>query len=97
MAQFPEFSQQYVQRLGGAVDELRIVVADFDASAQAAGLTREAALADLSGSEFRDLRQGDMTRTIARYERLDDFKALASRFDPQGKFRNRFLAKNLYG
>ncbi|MEM9851772.1 MAG: DUF2937 family protein, partial [Pseudomonadota bacterium] len=38
-SQFPEFSQQYVQRLGGAVDELRRVAADFDASARAAGLT----------------------------------------------------------
>ncbi|MEC7965452.1 MAG: DUF2937 family protein, partial [Pseudomonadota bacterium] len=37
-AQFPEFSQQYAQRLGGAVDELTAVVADFDASAQASGL-----------------------------------------------------------
>ena len=27
LSQFPEFSQQYVQRLGGAVDELTAVVA----------------------------------------------------------------------
>ncbi|MCK4862479.1 MAG: DUF2937 family protein, partial [Rhodobacteraceae bacterium] len=25
MSQFPEFTQQYQQRLGGAVDELRII------------------------------------------------------------------------
>ena len=69
-AQFPEFSQQYVQRLGGAVDELAIVVRDFDASAEAAGLTRASALEDLSGSTFRNLRRSDMERTISRYERL---------------------------
>ena len=40
MAQFPEASQQYVQRLAGAVDELSIVVADFDRSAQSARLFR---------------------------------------------------------
>jgi len=32
----------------------------------------------------------------SRYERLSDFKKLVSEFDPKGKFRNDFLAKNLY-
>jgi alditol oxidase len=32
----------------------------------------------------------------AQYTRLNDFKALVSEFDPQGKFRNEFLATNLY-
>jgi xylitol oxidase len=32
-----------------------------------------------------------------RYERLGDFKALAAQYDPKGKFRNAFLARNLYG
>src|SRR5688572_1167100 len=43
-SQFPEFAQQYRQRLGGAVDELLRVVADFDADASRNQLTREAAL-----------------------------------------------------
>ncbi|NRB05388.1 MAG: DUF2937 family protein, partial [Rhodobacteraceae bacterium] len=30
LSQFPEFSQQYLQRLGGAVDALAVVVTDFD-------------------------------------------------------------------
>lgn len=33
----------------------------------------------------------------SHYERLDDFKKLVSEFDLKGKFRNDFLAKNLYG
>lgn len=70
MSQFPEYSQQYTQRLAGAVDELRVVVEDFDTSATASGLTREEALAELSGSEFLDRRQADMTRVINRYTRL---------------------------
>lgn len=70
MAQFPEASQHYVQRLAGAVDELSIVVADFDRSAQSAGLTRDEALAELSGSAFLSARNADMTRTITRYEAL---------------------------
>ncbi|MEL7099505.1 MAG: DUF2937 family protein [Pseudomonadota bacterium] len=69
-SQFPEFSQQYVQRLGGAVDALGEVVADFDASAASVGLTREAALEQMGGTEFLDRRRTDMTRTIARYEAL---------------------------
>jgi len=70
LAQFPEASQHYVQRLAGAVDELSIVVADFDRSAQSAGLTRDEALAELSGSVFLSARNADMTRTIRRFEAL---------------------------
>jgi hypothetical protein len=69
-SQFPEFSQQYIQRLGGAVDALGEVVADFDASAQAVGLDRQAALAQMQGTAFLDRRRSDMTATIARFERL---------------------------
>jgi xylitol oxidase len=33
----------------------------------------------------------------ARYERLADFRDLARQYDPRGKFRNAFVARNLYG
>ena len=36
-------------------------------------------------------------RLQSRYERLAEFKRLAGRLDPEGKFRNDFLASNLYG
>ena len=76
-SQFPEFSQQYLQRLGGAVDALGAVVADFDASAAAADLSREAALAQIQGTAFLDGRRVDMTRTIERQRDLAaDLKAL---------------------
>jgi len=32
----------------------------------------------------------------SRYERLDDFVKLASKYDPKGKFRNNFLNTNLF-
>jgi xylitol oxidase len=32
----------------------------------------------------------------SRYEKLTDFVALAKKFDPQGKFRNAFLTKNIF-
>ncbi|MEL6463934.1 MAG: DUF2937 family protein [Pseudomonadota bacterium] len=69
-SQVPEFTQQYKQRLGGAVDALAEVVADFDASAQAEGLSREAALVQLRGTSFLDRRRQDMTRTFDRYAQL---------------------------
>ena len=69
-SQFPEYSQQYMQRLGGAVDALQQVVADFDASAAAEGLTREAALAQMTGSAFVERRRADMIRTLDRHARL---------------------------
>lgn len=70
LSQFPEFSQQYLQRLAGAVDELDRVVEDFDASAAGVGMSRDQALAALSDGEFQKARQTDMIRTIGRAERL---------------------------
>ncbi|THH37331.1 DUF2937 family protein [Aliishimia ponticola] len=69
-SQFPEASQQYVQRLGGAVDALGEVAAAFDRSASAEGLTREAALAEMTGSDFVERRRKDMTAVFAQHEKL---------------------------
>ena len=38
LSQFPEFSQQYAQRLGGAVEELQLFVEEFDADAAGVGM-----------------------------------------------------------
>jgi hypothetical protein len=46
-SQGPEYSQQYRQRLGGAIDELQRVIARFDVDAQTNGETRESAIARL--------------------------------------------------
>ena len=72
LSQFPAFSDQYVQRLGGQVDALSRVAAEFDASAERAGLTRAEALADLSGSAFRDAHQSDMRRAFQRLDHARD-------------------------
>ena len=71
-SQFPEFAQQYRQRLGGAVDELLRVVADFDADASRNQLTREAALQTYgrSAEPFLQDRGTSMERVFARYEAL---------------------------
>ena len=65
-SQFPEYSQQYLQRLSGAVEELTRVTTDFDRTAQDSGLTREEALAQYAGNNFLDKRQADMRRTVKR-------------------------------
>ncbi len=72
LSQYPEFSQQYLQRLAGQVDALDVVVADFEASAMRSGLTRSQALAELIGTPFLTDRQADMRRTFRRHAVLSD-------------------------
>ncbi|MCB1507507.1 MAG: DUF2937 family protein [Hyphomicrobiaceae bacterium] len=71
-SQFPEYAQQYRQRLGGAVDELSVIVGEFDAAARSAGLTREEALWQYSeaGGNFLPERGNQMRRAINRFETL---------------------------
>jgi len=71
-SQFPEFVQQYTQRLGGAVDELRAFVVAFDNDAAAAGLTRTEALAEYQTvtTEFLMAQGARAEERIDRYERL---------------------------
>ncbi|WP_417243009.1 DUF2937 family protein [Celeribacter sp.] len=70
VSQFPEFTQQYTQRLGGQVEALGVVLADFDHSAQRADMTRDEALASMGGTVFMENRRRDMRRTIDRHARL---------------------------
>jgi hypothetical protein len=72
LSQFPEYAQQYTQRLGGAVDELRIITADFENAATAAGLTRQEALDryQATNDDFIEGRGMSMATTFTRYELL---------------------------
>lgn len=72
-SQLPEFTQQYRQRLGGAVDELRALVQEFDGEVARQSLDRQAGLARLGSNPdplVRD-RAADMRATIERAARLD--------------------------
>jgi hypothetical protein len=71
-SQAPEFAQQYRQRLGGAIDELTVLIQDFDAQANHEGLDRQSALNTYAGSQEAFLRnQGEgMRRRFERYEDL---------------------------
>ncbi|GGD03634.1 DUF2937 family protein [Aureimonas glaciei] len=72
VSQASELTQQYLQRLGGAVDALAAVVQRFDASAAAAGLSRESAVARLrQAPDTFVARQGaDAEATITQYADL---------------------------
>lgn len=71
-SQLPEFAQQYRQRLGGAIDELQRIVAQFDRDAQSENLEREAALKRLQANAdpLASKRATDLRETIARENRL---------------------------
>jgi hypothetical protein len=72
LSQFPEYAQQYTQRLGGAVDELRVITEDFDRAAAEGGLDRAEALGryEASNDDFLAGRGTSMTATFQRYEQL---------------------------
>lgn len=72
LSQFPEYAQQYTQRLGGAVDELRVITERFDSDATTEGLDRAAALGRYNASNDQFLAgQGvSMTANFQRYEQL---------------------------
>jgi hypothetical protein len=87
-SQLPEFSQQYRQRIGGAIEELERVVAEFDADAAENGMTREQALdvhARATEPLFRS-RGESIHVTIERYQTLlrqqADFEARSPLFQP---------------
>jgi DUF2937 family protein len=71
--QGPEFSQQYRQRLGGALDELKRIVATFDAEAESRSLTPAAAIARLEGNgdPLARERGADIESDLAREQRLE--------------------------
>jgi len=73
-SQGPEFAQQYRQRLGGALEELNRIVAEFDAEAQRQNLTPAEGLSRLEGNADPLARQRgeDMAETIDRAKRLSE-------------------------
>lgn len=87
-AQAPEFAQQYAQRLGGAVDELRRQIATLEDDARASGTTRDEAVAQLRAN--RDglvARRGEAAEAdIARLARLSaQQQALIGATSPLGR------------
>ncbi|WP_375465442.1 DUF2937 family protein [uncultured Methylobacterium sp.] len=87
-AQGPEFAQQYAQRLGGALDELKREVATLESDARATGHTRDGAVDRLrTNPDGLVARRGEAARSdIERMARLSaQQQALASATSPLGR------------
>ena len=72
-SQLPEFTQQYSQRLGGAIDELREIVGRFDAEVAGQSIDRTQGIARLerNGDPLAQARGRDLAATVERVERLE--------------------------
>ncbi len=71
LSQFPEFSQQYMQRLGGAVDELKVITDQYDRDAQSAGLELPDYIEALSEEgDLSKTQAGNMQAHVNRYQTL---------------------------
>ena len=72
-SQAPEFTQQYRQRLGGILDELRRMVAQFDAEAGAQSLSRDAGIARLRANPdpLVQARGSDLDAAVERERQLE--------------------------
>lgn len=72
-SQFPEFSQQYRQRLGGAIDALEGILADFRRDASAFGLSVAEAIDRQRSSDDPFIRARGDSMAVAG-ARLEDLK-----------------------
>lgn len=72
LSQAPEYTQQYAQRLAGAVDELSAIITQFDADAASFGLTRQQGLERYADSpdDFLAERGFSMQAVFDRHARL---------------------------
>jgi hypothetical protein len=73
LSQFPEYAQQYTQRLGGAVDQLSQAIAEFDTEAADNQLSRDEAIIDLerSNSVIAKSRADNFKTVLARHDQLN--------------------------
>ncbi len=90
-SQGPEFAQQYRQRLGGTIDELRRVVLRFDADAGANGQSREGAI-DRLQTNPDDLVSRQGTAMRGNVERLERLERHRQSFVEAGPFQRLWVA-----
>lgn len=73
LAQFPQFFHQYLQRLGGHLEEARLIIARYITAAEALGLSLEAYMAEhLSSDNQIFVSSGQvMTDLVQRLQQLE--------------------------
>ena len=76
LSQSPEIAQQYRQRLGGALEEMRTVVEEFDKDAEASSLSRDEVLKTMQQSPDQLVRDRgtSMVEAVDRFAALDQQK-----------------------
>ncbi len=74
LAQFPAFFQQYLQRLGGMLDQARLDVARLLKDAQSQGQTLEAYLNELRATGS-NAAAGTADRELARVDTVNDLES----------------------
>ena len=82
LSQFPEFSQQYMQRLGGQVDELARQVEAFDQTALTDGMGREEMLQAMAQTPLVAPQEAMWRRTFARHARLSENLMILQKASP---------------
>lgn len=93
LSQFPEFSQQYMQRLGGAVDELKIITEQYNRDAQGVGLELPEYIHALSSEgELSKTQAGNMQVQLDRYQNLS---TALERLQGAGPFMRARLAAHM--
>lgn len=85
LGQAPEFTQQYAQRLGGAIDELDRILRHFDEDSRRSGYDRRGALA-LMGRNQEQLVRDQAVRMSETVERLAGLRQQQSAMNRAGAF-----------
>jgi hypothetical protein len=90
LGQAPEFTQQYAQRLGGAIDELDRIVRHFDEDSRRSGYDRSGALALMRRNQEQLIRD-QAARISETIDRLAKLRAQQFAMNQPGSF-NRVTA-----
>ncbi len=88
MTQLPEYAGQYEQRLGGAVDELSAIVAQFDRESAAQGMSEKGGIERLHQNPdvFVQQRGDQMSEISARLARLQALQQMLKTSGPAERF-----------
>ena len=94
-SQLPEFSQQYRQRVGGALDEINRMLAEFDLDAKANNLTRMQGIEKLRSSADPFVAQRG-NRVAADDVRAARLNLQQKNFEGAGSFARMFVMAKDY-
>lgn len=95
LSQFPEFFQQYTQRLGGRLDEVRTQVEALEQRASASGKTLNAYLEQFLVSRDRDVQQEGRALAVLVQRRAAMVTAYSALTDASRFWRARAFAEHV--